>query len=123
MISRAPSRPSRSVTGVIRPLSGRTKYWPFFDFTIMALREVPTAGINDDKKNRARRIVGRDASEESRAFFDGKGRDLVGDVRDAGVGRDAEKMTALQMATASLAVPKSVMKTIVGRAVSSFASS
>ena len=44
VISRADSRPSRSWTRVMRPLSGRTKYWPRLDFTTTALRELPTAG-------------------------------------------------------------------------------
>src|SRR5271167_1531524 len=34
------SKPSRSRTGVTSPLSGSTKYCPFFDFTITAFRAV-----------------------------------------------------------------------------------
>src|SRR5947207_12277887 len=50
VISRAESRPSRSMTGVMSPLSGRTKYWPFLDLTTMALREVPTPGSTTTRK-------------------------------------------------------------------------
>jgi hypothetical protein len=50
VISRAPSTPSRSATGEMIPLSGSTKYWPFFVLTMMALREVPTVGSTTTTK-------------------------------------------------------------------------
>ena len=44
VISRRLLNPSRSATGVINPLSASTKYCPFLDLTITALRDVPTPG-------------------------------------------------------------------------------
>jgi len=44
VISRAPASPSRSITGVMSPLSGSTKYCPRWLLTRSALRAVPTPG-------------------------------------------------------------------------------
>src|SRR5260370_290767 len=47
------------------------------------------AGVNDGEKYCAGGIVRRNASKKTRAFFDGKRRDLVGDVHDVRAGGDA----------------------------------
>src|SRR5712691_2743388 len=48
------------------------------------------AGVNHREKYCAGGIVRRNAAKKTRAFFDGKRRDLVGDVHDARAGGDAD---------------------------------
>src|SRR5208283_2882607 len=89
VISRAESKPSRSITGEIKPLSGSTKYCPFFVLTTSLARSAH-ARINDHDKDRARGIVRRSPGEKASAFLDRKRGDLVSDVQDTRVRSDAQ---------------------------------
>src|SRR5437879_3110312 len=44
VVAEAESRASRSRTGMMSSVSGKTKNWPLFVLTTTALREVPTPG-------------------------------------------------------------------------------
>jgi len=80
--------PVAVLASVINPLSGRTKYWPRFVFTTTALLVLPTPGVDDRHKHRARREIGTCAIEEAGAIEYGERRDLMGEIHDAQLGRN-----------------------------------
>jgi hypothetical protein len=47
------------------------------------------AGIDDDEEDGVGGVIGGDAGEKAGSFFDGKRSDLMGDIGEANVGRDA----------------------------------
>ena len=88
VISRAESSPSRSITGVIKPLSGKHEILSLLCFHNHGLARRAHARIDDHDKHGSRRIVRRNAGQESRAVLNGKRCHLVRDVHDARIRRD-----------------------------------
>ena len=76
----------RSDKAVVR----KNEVLAFFGFDDDGFARGADARVHDDKKDGARGIVRGNALEEARAFLDGVGGDLMGDVHDAGVGGDAD---------------------------------